>query len=471
MKLRFLFLLLFICYLPSSYGQVDIFSSMDSTFNEYVNNLDDDFLEYMKEMDDDFYKYLGQEWTTFPVQEGITRTKHFPDLRTTNIAFITDRSNPIYSKPQNKSYSTVSLVFFEHQVSVRFDPLIKVRLKSLSEAEISRGWRILSESDFALTISDIYTIKKQLNLNDWAVYCLVNQIANKLFPDNNGDKSLFSCFILTHIGYDVKLGRTNYSPDLDKSRLVILMPFTSEIFNQNRIDIQNKTYYIEPLERKMTLPKGDKIYSYQKNFSLAKNNVNLYMKSLPQFGSTIIQRKINSPYSDMNFLMRCVKGLVDFYNTYPDTEISVYLNTPLSHELKKSLDSALQPLKISRQSDTVKIEKLLKWFYHSFSYKEDTIDKVLFAEQSPLQKHTDCEDRAIFFARIAKEILNLDVVLFEFDKHIAAGIYLNSKQTGYSQSFKGKRYIICDPSSKECKVGYIMEQLDKNKVFIIPLIL
>lgn len=469
MKLRFI-LLLFICYLPATYGQVDIFSSMDSTFNEYTNNLDDDFLEYIKEMDEDFYKYLGQEWTTFAVQEGMTRTKYFPDLRTTNIAFITDRSNPIYPKSQNKSYGTVSFVFFERQISVRFDPLVKIKLKSLSEAEISKCWRILSESDFALTISDIYTIKKQQNLNDWAVYCLVNQIANKLFPDRNGDKSLFSCFILTHIGYDVKLGRTSYSTDLAKSRLIILMPFTSDIFNQNRINIQNKTYYIEPLEKKMTLQKGDKIYSYQKNFSLAKNNVNLYMKSLPQFGSTIIQRKINSPYSDMNFPMRCVTGLVDFYNTYPDTEISIYLNTPLSHELKKSLDLALQPLKISGQSNNVKVEKLLKWFYYSFSYREDTIEKVLFAEQSPLQKYTDCEDRAIFFARIAKEILNLDVVLFEFDKHIATGICFNNKQTGYSQLFKGKKYIICDPSSKECKVGYIMEQLDRNKVFIIPLI-
>lgn len=95
MKFRFI-LLLFICYLPAIYSQVDIFSSMDSTFNEYTNKLDDDFFEYIKEMDDDFYKYLGQEWTTFAVQEGMTRTKYFPDLKTLNIAFITDRSNPIY---------------------------------------------------------------------------------------------------------------------------------------------------------------------------------------------------------------------------------------------------------------------------------------------------------------------------------------------------------------------------------------
>lgn len=469
MKLHF-FLSLFICYLPVTYAQVDVLSSMDSTFNEYVNSLDDDFLRYAKEMDDDFYKYLGQEWTTFSVQERMTRTKHFSDPSVANVVFITDRNYPVYPKSQKKSYNTVSILFFEHQVSVKFDPLVEINLISLSETEISNSWRILSDSDFALTISDIYTIKKQLNLNDWAVYCLVDQIANKLFTDSDENKSLFTCFILTHIGYDVKLGRTALSTDINKGRLVLLIPFTSEVFNLNRIEIQNKTYCIEPLRKEQTLKKGDKIYSYQKNLTLAKNNINLYLKKTPQLGSAIIQRKINSPYPDMNLPIRCVKELIDFYNTYPDTELSVYLNTPLSQELRNSLDLALEPLRTSQQNNRARIDKLLEWFYHTFLYKEDSIDKVLFAEKSILQKYTDCEDRAIFFARIAKEIFNLDVVLFEFDKHVAVGIYLDSKQGDYYKKFKGKKYIICDPSSKECKAGYVMEQLDKNKVSLIPLI-
>ncbi|MFV0538313.1 MAG: hypothetical protein ACK5M3_13235 [Dysgonomonas sp.] len=444
---------------------------MDSTFNAYVDKLDDEFIDYTKKMDEDFYKYLEQEWTEFSILEGRTRTQQFSDLRITNASLITSKSYPSYPKSQNKSYSTITLKFFEHQLSVRIDPLMITKLKSLSETEISRGWKSLSECNFAITVSDISSLKKQFNLNDWAVYCLVDQLSNEILSGNSkSDKSLLTCFILTHAGYDVKLGRTGINTNLDKNRLILLAPFTSEVFNQNRIDIQNKTYYIEPLEKGVTIKKGGKIYSYQKNFSLAKNNVNLYIKSLPRFGSTIIQRKINSPYSDMNSSMRCVKGLVDFYNTYPDTELAVYLNTPFSFELKKSLNSALQSLLISRQSNTAKIEKLLKWFYHTFSYREDTIEKALFAEQSPLHRYTDCEDRAIFFARIAKEILNLDVVLFEFNKHVAPAICLDNKKTDYCKEFGGKKYIICDPSSKECKVGYIMEQLDKNKAFVIPLI-
>lgn len=472
MRLRFLlFSVSFFC-LTGAYGQIDIFASMDSTFNAYVDRLDDEFIDYTKKMDEDFYKYLEQEWTAFSVLEGTKRTKQSSDLRITNASFTPDKDDLSYpTKSQNTPYNTISLNFFENRFSVRIDPLIKIKLRSLSEPEVAKGWKSLSESDFVRTILDIQSIRKQFNLNDWAIYYLINDLSNKLFSENEeNNKSLFNSFILTHIGYDIKLGRTGRNTDIDKGRLVLLMPFTSEIFNQNRIDIQNKIYYIEPLSKQITFKKDDKIYSYQKNFSLANRDLNLHIKRNPSLVSTIIQRKINSPYIEMNSHIRCTKALVDFYNTYPNTELSVYLNTPLSLELKKSLDIALQPLKVSPQNNTEKVDKLLKWFYHSFSYKEDAIEKTLFAEQTPLERYTDCEDRAIFFARIAKEILNLDVVLFEFDKHVATGIYLDNKQTGYNKIFKGKKYMICDPSSKECKAGYVMEQLDKNKVSVIPFI-
>lgn len=472
MRLRFLLFSMSIFCLTGIYGQTDIFASMDSTFNAYADRLDDEFIDYTKKMDEDFYKYLEQEWTAFSVLEGTKKTRQSSDLRITNASFFADKDYPNYiTKSHNTLYNTISLNFFENRLSVRIDPLIIIKLKSLSETEIAKGWKSLSESDFVRTILDIQSIRKQFNLNDWAIYYIVDKLSCKLFSENEeNNKSLFTCFILTHIGYDIKLGRTGRNTDIDKVLLVLLMPFTSEIFNQNRINIQNKIYYIEPLSKQITLKKDDKIYSYQHNFSIAKNNVDLYIKSLPQFGSTIIQRKISSPYIDMNSHIRCTKALVDFYNTYPNTELSVYLNTPLSLELKKSLDIALRPIKVSRLNNTEKVDKLLKWFYHSFSYKEDAIEKTLFAEQVPLERYTDCEDRAIFFARIAKEILNLDIVLFEFDKHVATGIYLDNKQTGYNRIFNGKKYIICDPSSKECKVGYVMEQLNKNKVSVIPLI-
>lgn len=469
MKTPIALILAFYLITSTSHGQDDIFSSMDSTFNAYVNNMDDEFTGYVKEMDEEFYRYLGQEWTTFEVLEGTTRRAQYSNLESSNLIFTASRSYPNYPKSPNKYYNSINISFFENRLSIKYDPTSsKLKLKSLSETDISNGWKQLSESNFSETIADIISVKKRLNLNDWATYCLINELSSQLFATSNSEKALFSCFLLTHLGYDVKLGRTSRDTSLYQNELIMLMPFTSQAFNLNRIDIANKIYYIEPLEKNWREKKT--IFSYRKNLSLAKNNLNLHVKSLPQLGSTIIRRKLNLQASTVPSHISCKKALVDFYNTYPNTELSVYLNAPLSQELKNSLTSSLQSFKVSQQNNTAKINKLLNWFYSSFSYKEDNIEKALFAEQSPLQKYTDCEDRAIFFARIAKEIFDLDVVLFVFDDHVATGVYLPSNPNDYSLMFKGKRYVICDPSSKECKAGFVMKEYANKKATILPVL-
>lgn len=472
MKTR-LFIILLLC-LPTafSFAQVDPFAALDSTFNAYVNQMDEDYDRRIEEMDEDFYKYLGMDWEEFQMLEAVEKPA-FGKGQITSVSFGGIQKNPVYPRKKNATYLSKSFTFYEEAVNIKIDAKTYSRLASISEKEIAEGWKRLAATDFYATLKDCYDIKSRLRLNDWGVFLFFAQLSDKIYSSAlSNERTLFTAFMLTHAGYDIKLARSGNISDTN-SRLIMLLPFHSEVYQKQRTKIDGKYYYIESLAndvkiKNLDIYKVKKVFSYRKNFELAIAAVNLSLPTPPVLGQRLIRKEIKTP-SSAKEKVGWRKGLTDFYNAYPETELAIYLNTPMSKELKTSLEPIVASL-IDKDDKVKSVQNILTWFYHSFPYKLDKKQQTLFPEQTVLYPYSDCEDRSILFAHIVREFIGLDAVLFQFEEHIATGIAFDKPIDGFSYIHKKRKYTACDPSSRYCRIGFITEIRDKHNLSVIELI-
>ena len=72
--------------------------------------------------------------------------------------------------------------------------------------------------------------------------------------------------------------------------------------------------------------------------------------------------------------------------------------------------------------------------------------------------YNDCEDRAIFFCRLVRLLLNLPVALVDYPNHIAAAVCFSEPTGGTLFRQNGKEYTLCDPTYINAKIGECMQQ-------------
>lgn len=478
MLFKRLLLLLIILFPQYILAQIDIFERMDSSFNAKKRILDENFNDYVKQMDDDFVSYLAKDWEQFRSTD--TEIRGFDDKSNfANVSFAAPSKYPSYPSVKGAKYEEKRMSFFEKKMALDVDIATRISMISISERQVSRAWKRLSETDFSSIIGWCDRARTELNLNDWGVYLLISHLADHLFEKHRtNEKKVFMAFILTHAGYDIKMGRTGRTMGHD-ARLYLLIPFKTKIEGRC-IEINNKSYFIlsdtEDKALNSIYSDTDIIYSYRKNFKLAKFDLDLAIKNIPQLGSITLQKNIisKSPFfKKVNIAWR--NSLTEYYDTYPSTVLSVYSNTPLSMEMKMSLQKSFgaQLNDVGRDKFTC---QLLYWFVRAFKYKLDDVERPFFSEQTVRGQYSDCEDRAVFFARIIKEIVGLDAVLVAYKgkageiSHVATGVCFNNEVSGDSKMYNGKKYTICDPSYMEGTVGVTLDRYRNSEYEIIELI-
>ena len=82
--------------------------------------------------------------------------------------------------------------------------------------------------------------------------------------------------------------------------------------------------------------------------------------------------------------------------------------------------------------------------------------------------YTDCDDNAIFFAQLVKNLLGMKVVIIHYPGiHLAAAVkFDNSNMQGDYVTVDNARYFICDPTYFGSNIGMAMPDLRNNAVQI-----
>ena len=327
----------------------------------------------------------------------------------------------------------------------------------------------MSQSTTNNLITDCLSIRDTLNLPDWGYIKLLDMISSELMGENTNEQRLLHGFLLNQSGYKVR-----FSYD-GKHQLHVLFASNGILYNQSRFFLDNDRYY------SYTRPEGREVYIC--NFKTpGEKEVSFGIHKSPHFSYRPCETReiIVNRHPDLTLKVTPNKNLIDFFNDYPaatpdSSPLSMWAihgNTPVSEEIKNDLYPVLRKA-IEGKSQYAALQLLLK-VAQSFPYGyDDQIwghDRAFWMDESWAYPLSDCEDHAINFSHMVRDILDLDVCLIYYPGHLSACVALtDSNVVGDYILHDGKRYLVCDPTYFYSNAGNTAPSCNNAQATLIPL--
>ena len=296
---------------------------------------------------------------------------------------------------------------------------------------------------------------ERLHLDDWGTYLLMREIARQLYPDSWQTRRLAQWKWMNQLGYDLRIAETS-------NELRLLLPVTQTIYGHSYIFIKGNKYYLDT-------PAGSDLHTYPQQFDklAAIENINPTQVRWSDDKQNIHVRQLD--YSNdgehyqitLKFDIRTLRMMQD----YPQMIFSRYFKTPLSPKLEQSLKDQLMPV-LAGKSKYQQASLLLKLVQKSLAYQTDQQqfgkENYLFAEESIGFPYADCEDRAILYAWLVHELLDLPYLVLLYPNHLTTAIALNG--TGDTIHYGNTIYLIADPTYIGAPIGKAMHPQIEPKI-------
>ncbi len=355
-------------------------------------------------------------------------------------------------------------VFYGTELKVRMGDNSRFHLKNCDGDSLSEVWNRLTDSYLNITLQDLETIKSEYGLCDWAWLQLLRKFSESFYGKGN-EASIVMAFLYCQSGYSMRIG-------VQDNQLVILFPSSGTIFGKPYYRISGQKFY------SLNAGGGDIEIS---DFSFPNEKpISLSMSSVPRLASVLSEERTLSPNAEMSVRSKVNRNLLDFFNDYPDSQDgnhivsrwAHYANTPVSASVSESLYPQLQPF-LNSMSEYQAVSFLLGFVQDAFEYEYDDKvwghDRAFFVEETLYYPYADCEDRAILFSRLVRDLVGLDVALVYYPGHLATAVNFSTNVQGDYILLKKRRFTICDPTYFGAPVGATMPNLDSAspKVFLL----
>jgi len=469
-------------------------------FEDFKRSQADSFKKYKDERDNAFNKYLTQQWKAYNVYKGTPlyekpKPKTIAPAKPKKILSVGPKvSLKIKSVEHVEPEPVQKFIVIEEPVSMAAKPKVEepeiqaqkviVVVAPVKEApkvikkdivlnfygtplgfDIPQGMKnakyypqnqkgitnffdMAASSEYTNLIAEISRVSKVMNLNDWGVYLLVFDISNTIFS-NKDDAKLLSWFIFNKLGYAVKVGLAQ--------KHVVLMHYSKKtIYSTPNYKFGKNKFYVVA-----NYGKGNvgQLYSYKQNYPGAEKALDLSMKTLPNFSSdmkskTLSFKEFGNSYS-VSFKYN--QNLIDFMGTYPQADYDTFFNAPLDGRTYKDIASSLKKyVDGKKMSDAMNF--VLHFVQNSFEYERDDQqfgrEKVMFAQETLYFNKSDCEDRAILFSHLIKELFGIRVEGVKYKDHMATALLVPMQG---DKVVDGKReLVLADPTYINASIGQSM---------------
>ncbi|MFQ5822536.1 MAG: hypothetical protein ACE5JB_00590 [bacterium] len=444
-------------------------------YEKWLKKQQQAFQEFKDKRDKEFTEFLKKEWRKMQLFEGIKRDekpkpKKMPvaeklpprDIKPQKIRIIKDIPLPKYvppvepdleEKPEpmdiDKSES-MQLNFLDTPLKMHYDRVLKVPTSNaITKETISAYWSAMSRADYESILNRAQYFRKKLRLNDWGYAYLLYKIGEDMYPDSLNQRKLFVWFMLSKSGYEAKIGHTSDS-------IYLLLPSVNFMYSVPYLTIDNKKYFVVSFEGKPELVKT--LYTYEGRYPNADKEINLKIEALPNIKTNVASKKLKFSYRGKEYTLtvKYNKNVVNFFQNYPQTNLEVYFDAPVSPDANYSLLSALRPI-VNGKSETEAVNVLLRFVQTAFDYQTDRDqfgkEKYFFSEETLFYPYSDCEDRAILFAYLVSNLLRLEVIGLDYPGHIATAVHFTDDIKGDYVMYRHKKFIICDPTYINADLG------------------
>ncbi|MDE6286452.1 MAG: hypothetical protein K2L99_05625 [Muribaculaceae bacterium] len=365
-------------------------------------------------------------------------------------------------RPEIPKGNALTFDFYGRTCTVPFDESLKISLRGIEENNVADAWAQLAADKSVEPVKSCIALRDEMRLPDWGYFRLVQKLSEAAFPNRKNEANLLQMFLLTQSGYKARIGRC-------ADRLVVLIPSREQIYNYSFIPIKGVNYYVvDRSVRSASTYVYNREFPREQMFSLAigKQPVLEVDGTSPQVYS--------SPYGGgISAEVSVNKNLIDFYNDYPlSSHWNLYAKASLSNEVKEQLYPVLKSA-IADKGATEGANILLRFVQKAFDYKTDQDqfgdERPLFGDETFYYPYSDCEDRAILYAVLVRDLLGLDAVLVYYPGHLATAVKLGDEVSGDYFTIEGEKYTVCDPTYINSNVGMAMPQFKGASAEIMKL--
>lgn len=478
--------LLFGLSMFTSSAQTDDFYAQYEKFSKHAKA---EYEDYRAQCNAEYVKFLERAWKEYKVLPSIPRPKdevvpptimprQDKNKKQAKEIPIENVVSPILSLPQPKPISPIyendkveeknfSFSYMGTTCEVRLPKDLNIRMSGCESCMIATIWKQLATNAMDNTIRDFLALRLKMQLCDWAYLNLIDTFA-KAFCGHGNEAVIMAAFIYSQSGYKMRLGR-------DCEKLYLLYGSKHGIYEKGYIVIEGINYY----------PLDDKVERMEiSDFSFPQEqSMSLYIENAQKF--TIrpsAKRKLASEqYHDVTIDSQVNLNLIQFYNTYPSSEVNgnfmtrwkMYADTPMDESVSQMLYPDIKN-KIEGLSDVQAVNQILNWVQTAFQYEYDDKvwghDRAFFAEETLYYPYCDCEDRAILFTRLVRDLLGLKCILVYYPGHLASAVCLKQQVNGDYISLDGDVYTICDPTYIGAPVGITMPEMNNRSAKVIKLL-
>jgi hypothetical protein len=357
----------------------------------------------------------------------------------------------------------VSAEFFGAKIHLQDVAKQSKHLSGVSEKEVADYWKFLSKCSISEWTGDALRIKQELKLNDWGVYQLTGKLFKAYFSTGTeNERIIFSVFLLNQLGYRAKIGRVD-------NELYTLIAFRNELYTlyfpfSDKGETINY-YAMNPQHKNLS-----SIQTCGREYGNEGNTMDMSISQTPDLYDQIDTQRLE--FENKTYTFEFSRNLVDYYATYPCMDFAIYAEAPLDKNMLESLRKELSP-QLADKTQEQAVNFLLHLTQNAFSYKEDELnsgyEKWNFAEETLVSTFSDCDDRAIFFAQLVKNLLGMKVVLIHYPgRHLATAVKFDNPQTtGSYVNYNNTQYLICDPTYINADIGAAMPQLRNIPIEVI----
>ena len=484
-KYRILFVCGMVCLAGSVWGQ---------TFEEYKKRVWQDFekykteewrkfKEYRDKVNAEFAEYMRRPWTKreaeppIPVPDRPKPPKPVvkdPNRQPTYEPLPFDGVTPvprIEPVPQPKmplpdivipqKRPKFSFMFYGTPCGVSLAEEHRFTLKGTDENSVADVWKQLASDKYLPVFAECMAWRTKLGLCDWGYVRFVERLTEAFFPaEQQNEARLLQMYILTQSGYKVRIART-------REQLALLLPSKEEIYKYSYLNLNDEKYYvIDTSLCKRSFHVFEREFPEEQFFSLQ-----IPTHPLLDFLPSEPQRLTSQRYPDLSVEISVNRNLIDFYDDYPQSNAwNVYVQASLDENVKEELYPALRKA-ITGKNKPEAARILIDFVQTAFEYQTDNEqfggERALFADETFYYPYSDCEDRAILYSVLVRELLGLEVVLLHYPGHLATAVCFGEEVPGDYFTLEGRRYVVCDPTYIHADIGKSMPQYKTTKADII----
>ena len=373
---------------------------------------------------------------------------------------------PISYKPR-PAEKKIRFGFYGDEYNVRFDSGRKVMLDDCREDSVADMWEILSTDVYNNLLYDTQKIRKDMDLCDWAYLKLTSSVADAVYGPGTNEAVVLNAYLMNQSGFRIRMGRSG------SDRLHLLISTADDMFNRKYWEMDGTRYYLADNSDVSGLYVFDTEFPNEQALRLSVEREQHFVKK--NTPSKALRAKRNK---DLVVTSSINENSLKFYADYPESYIRNnrysqwyhFANAPVSEDVKRQIYPVLEAA-IKGKTQFQGADAILDFVQTAFEYQTDDVvwghERTFFPEETLYYQYSDCEDRAILFSRLVRDLMGLDVVLIYYPGHLATAVCFTEDVRGDYLVIDGRKYVVCDPTYIGAIVGMTMAGMDNNDVKVL----